>query len=73
MRMAESEQSWADLFADLKRRGLADPLLVVADGAGGLCAAVSNAYPDAAQQRCWAHKMRNVLDKVPHKNALAET
>jgi transposase-like protein len=66
--MAESEQSWTDLFADLKARGMVDPLLVVADGADGLWAALSKACPDAAQQRCWVHKMRNVLDKVPHRH-----
>lgn len=66
--MAESEQSWTDLFADLKARGMIDTLLVIADGADGLWAALSKTCPDAAQQRCWVHKMRNVLDKVPHKH-----
>ncbi len=65
--MAESEQSWTELFTDLRERGMADPLLIVADGASGLWAAASTVFPDAAQQRCWLHKLRNVLDKVPER------
>ena len=39
----------------------------VADGANGFWAALSASIPEAAQQRCWVHKIRNVLDKVPEK------
>jgi len=28
---------------------------------------LSNVYSDAMEQRCWNHKMRNVLDKLPKK------
>jgi transposase-like protein len=68
--MAESEASWAEVFADLRARGFKDPLLIVADGADGLWAAAGKAFPHAAQQRCWLHKMRNVLDKIPEKHKL---
>jgi putative transposase len=64
---AESEESWAQVFESLKKRGLKDVALLVADGAQGIWAAFSKAYPRAKQQRCWLHKMRNVLDKLPDR------
>ncbi len=63
--MTESEQSWIELFDRLKDRGLRTPKLIIADGANGLWAAATKAFADTAQQRCWLHKIRNVLDKVP--------
>lgn len=65
--MSESEAAWADLFADLANRGLRAPELLVADGAYGIWAAANKAWPKAAQQRCWLHKMRNVEEKLPEK------
>lgn len=65
--MTESELSWAELFEDLKTRGLREPSLMIADGAHGLWAATTKAFPSAQQQRCWLHKNRNVLDKIPEK------
>ena len=65
--MSESEMSWREIMHDLKARGLRAPRLAVADGANGFWAALSAEYPEAAQQRCWVHKIRNVLDKVPEK------
>jgi hypothetical protein len=66
--MRESELSWIELFEDLKRRGLREPSLVIADGANGMWAAATKAFLNAQQQRCWLHKIRNVLDKVPDKH-----
>lgn len=66
----ESTLSWKFLLQRLKRQGLGTPRLVVGDGALGLWAALDEVYPDAAQQRCWNHKTRNVLDKIPKKNRL---
>lgn len=64
----ESEESWASLLLDLKSRGLAmDPKLVIADGALGFWAAASKIWPAARGQRCWVHKTRNVLNKLPKK------
>jgi len=63
--MAESEVAWEDLFADLAKRGLRPPALLIADGANGLWAAATKAWPKVAQQRCWFHKMKNVEDKLP--------
>lgn len=65
--MSESAAAWEELFADLSKRGLRAPALLVADGAHGLWAAAQKAWPGVAEQRCWIHKMRNVEEKVPKK------
>ena len=41
------------------------PLTVTTDGAPGLIKAVEAIWPEAERIRCWVHKMRTVLDKVP--------
>jgi putative transposase len=62
----ESARSWRDLLLDLKRRGLTDgPKLAVADGALGFWKAVEEVWPNTRCQRCWVHKMANVLNKLP--------
>jgi transposase-like protein len=63
----ESSESWAEVLRDLKKRGLNCPRLVVGDGHLGIWGALNNVYPDAMEQRCWNHKVRNVLDKLPKK------
>lgn len=63
----ESEESWAGLLRDLKRRGLPAPVLAVGDGALGFWAALRAVYPETREQRCWVHKIRNVLDKLPKR------
>ena len=63
----ESSESWAEVLRDLKRRGLNCPRVVIGDGHLGIWGALSNVYPDAMEQRCWNHKVRNVLDKLPKK------
>ena len=62
----ESQAHWEALLNDLYRRGLKGDklLLVVTDGCPGLAAAIQTVYPHAAHQRCWVHKMRNILEKV---------
>jgi putative transposase len=42
--------------------------LVAGDGHLGIWSALSEVFPDAMEQRCWNHKMRNVLDKLPKKS-----
>ena len=59
----ESTQSWSDVLRDIKRRGLSCPRLVVGDGHLGIWGALRNVYPQAAEQRCWNHKVMNVLDR----------
>jgi transposase-like protein len=63
----ESTESWSGVLRDLKQRGLNCPRLVIGDGNLGIWGALSNVYPDAAEQRCWNHKIVNVLDKLPKK------
>jgi putative transposase len=74
----ESAESWADLLRDCKRRGMRAPMLAVGDGALGFWKAVRDVFPETAEQRCWWHKIGNVLAALPKsaqpgaKKALAE-
>jgi putative transposase len=72
----ESKESWKEVLLDLKRRGLqAGPLLAVGDGAMGFWAAIEEVFPQTGHQRCWFHKMDNVLNALPksqHGRAKAE-
>jgi putative transposase len=62
----ESKDSWLTLLRNLKERGLKTaPKLAVGDGALGFWGALSEAYGETKHQRCWFHKMGNVLDKLP--------
>ena len=62
----ESTQSWRELLADLKARGLtATPELAVGDGALGFWKALDELFPRTRHQRCWMHKTGNVLNKLP--------
>jgi putative transposase len=63
----ESTESWSGVLRDLKDRGMNCPGLVVGDGHLGIWGALSNVYPGALEQRCWNHKIINVLDKLPKK------
>jgi putative transposase len=61
----ESSQSWHELLIDLKARGLqVAPELAVADGALGFWKALDEVFPGTKHQRCWFHKIGNVLNKV---------
>ena len=64
----ESTEAWAEVLRDLKRRGLAAPKLVVGDGHLGIWGALRGVWPEAEEQRCWNHKILNVLDKVPKRH-----
>src|SRR5450759_4230337 len=62
----ESKESWKEVLLDLKHRGLqAGPLLAVGDGAMGFWAAIEEVFPHTGHQRCWFHKMGNVLNALP--------
>lgn len=61
----ESYQNWLDFLRDMVKRGLPTPILITTDGAPGLIRAVEELFADSLRQRCLAHKIRNVLDKVP--------
>jgi putative transposase len=61
----ESAQSWRELLIDLRQRGLQiAPELAVGDGALGFWKALDEIFPGTRHQRCWCHKVSNVLDKV---------
>jgi len=63
----ESTESWSGVLRSLKERGMNCPRGVVGDGNLGIWGALSNVYPAALEQRCWNHKVLNVLDKLPKK------
>ena len=63
----ESTASWLSLLRDLKRRGMLAPKLAIGDGALGFWAALRQVYPETQEQRCWVHKIANVLDKLPKR------
>ncbi len=63
----ESTESWLEVLRRLKARGMNEPALAVGDGGLGFWAAAGEVWRQTKQQRCWVHKMRNVLDKLPHK------
>ena len=74
----ESSESWADLLRDCARRGMRAPVLAIGDGALGFWGALREVFPQARAQRCWFHKIANVLGALPKsahpgaKKALAE-
>ena len=70
----ESEDTWTEVFRELRQRGVTGVELVVSDGHQGIQAAVTTQWPQATWQRCWTHFQRNALAKVgqKHKKALAD-
>lgn len=66
----ESAQSWRELLVDLKARGLTiPPELAVGDGALGFWKAMDEIYPATRHQRCWFHKISNIMGKFPKSMA----
>ena len=63
----ESTQSWAGLLRELKKRGMSAPSLVIGDGHLGIWAALREIYPQSEEQRCWNHRIVNLLDRIPKK------
>jgi transposase-like protein len=65
----ESKDSWKAVLEDLRARGLKAPLLAIGDGALGFWAAIREAggFEKTGEQRCWVHKIANVLDKLPKR------
>jgi transposase-like protein len=62
----EGQADWEALLEDLYRRGLQGQALglILTDGCAGLAAAIRTVYPRVRHQRCWVHKMRNILEKA---------
>jgi transposase-like protein len=63
----ESKESWLSLLRDLKARGMQAPAVAAGDGALGFWGAVAEVWPSTKEQRCWVHKIANVLDKLPKR------
>jgi putative transposase len=61
----ESTESWLTVLRDLKTRGMRAPALAIGDGALGSWAAVREVWPESREQRCWVHRIANVVDKLP--------
>ncbi len=62
----ESAAQWELFLSDLYRRGLEGARVeaICVDGGAGLLAALPMVYPAIPVQRCWAHKIRNIVNKV---------
>jgi len=63
----ESTESWATLLRDLQHRGLRVPRLIIGDGHLGIWAALAAVFPTTREQRCWNHRLLNILDKLPQR------
>ena len=63
----ESKESWARVLRDLRDRGLRPWHVTVADGHLGIWAALTDVFPTSEEQRCWNHRLVNVLDHLPKK------
>jgi putative transposase len=61
----ESTDDWVELLRDLRRRGMEAPVVMVGDGALGLWRALREVFPATREQRCWVHKVANVLNCLP--------
>lgn len=63
---SESEANWKTFLLSLFHRGLSGAALklITTDGNPGLDSALHYTWPRAAHQRCWAHKLRNVENKL---------
>lgn len=70
---SEAEVCWSSFLESLVRRGFEGKnlKLISTDGGAGLIAAVENVWPHVPRQRCWAHKLRNVANKVRKCNEKA--
>jgi len=64
----ESEQTWSEVFRELKERGLEGVTYIVSDEHKGLKKAVQRQFQGVTWQRCQVHFMRNVLSSVAKKD-----
>jgi len=71
----ESEDTWTEVFRELKQRGVAGVQWLISDGHEGIQSAMRKQLHGVSWQRCWTHFMRNALAKVhhKHKDAVAKT
>jgi putative transposase len=69
----ESQAAWESFLNSLYRRSLEGSRLklIIIDGNKALANAAEIVYPSAKIQRCWAHKLRNAVTRVPKKQQTA--
>ena len=63
----ESKESWARVLRDVFARGLQPWKVTVADGHLGIWSALGELCPEGQEQRCWNHRLTNVIDMLPKK------
>jgi len=63
---AEAEDTWYGFLWGLWGRGLHGEFLelIATDGQAGLIRALARLWPAVLHQRCWAHKLRNLENKL---------
>ena len=64
----ESYESWLEFGRDLTARGMRAPAMVIADGAPGIWKATRELWPEASEQRCTVHALRNITSKLPERH-----
>lgn len=69
---SESSQAWEMFFDSLKERGLRQPIFINSDGGKGIIKALSRCFPFSIRGRCIAHKMRNLMNKLPRDKEIYE-
>jgi Transposase and inactivated derivatives len=60
----ESSEGWREVFRDIKRRGVSNILMIIADGIQHLENVVREEFPGTKLQKCLVHKIRSILLKV---------
>lgn len=63
----ESKESWSGVLRELTAKSLKLGTLTIADGHLGIWSALAEMHPKGNEQRCWNHKIRNVLDSLPKR------
>jgi transposase-like protein len=60
----ENCETWTEFFREMQNRGLRVPMLIISDGGPGLKKAIDDCFPESMRQRCVAHKLRNISNKL---------
>ena len=64
----EGAKQWATMLTELRKRGLADALIVCCDGLRGLPESIRATWPQATVQTCVVHLVRNSLRYASKKH-----
>ena len=63
----ESTASWGDVLRHLRARGLRAPVVLIGDGNLGIWSGQGDVWPETKRQRCWNHRLMNIVDKLPKR------